>query len=299
MANRDVILTTVHRVGASYADNFLASLRRTGYGGKVVFFASALDVAAVEKLRRNGVVVVPFRFTGIHVQQRLARLWPLCRPLLASGLSPAFKEKLAHAVFHLFYRRHLLYLQYLREHRPEYDRVFLTDCRDVYFQADPFSWPLAGGVHVFLEDAAHLIGKCPHHIRWLKSAFGPHVLDELAAETVTCAGTVLGDLAGILNYLSVMVATTMKARSLRQADGDQGIHNYVVHKELVPNMTIHGNLNGPVMTMAAMQRSDVRITEQGWVINNTGRVVPILHQYDRIPDAAKVLLGKLDRPLPA
>lgn len=296
MQNQNLILTTLHRIRFESVAAFIASLHRTGYDGRVVAFVSEIDDESLASLRSNGVETVLFRFSGRHVKQRLARLWPLCRPLFASGLPMATKERLAHLVFHLFYRRHLLYLEFLREHRNEFDRVLLTDCRDVYFQADPFSWPLSDGVHVFLEDDSHFIGKCPHHISWLKSAFGMRVLEELARNTVSCAGTVLGDVDGLLKYLSAMVAMTMAARSLREPDGDQGIHNYVVHNKLVPGMTVHDNLAGPVMTMAAMPRASVRCDSRGWVINDAGRVVPVLHQYDRMPDVAGVLLHRLDLP---
>src|SRR5882724_8021167 len=112
--NRDVILTTLHQVGFDYVANFLASLHRTGYRGDTVFFVSQMEESSMAELRRQGVTVIPFHFSGKYIKQRLARLWPLWRWFFRSGASPAAKEKLAHAVVHLFYRRHLLYLQFLR-----------------------------------------------------------------------------------------------------------------------------------------------------------------------------------------
>jgi len=292
MANRDVVLTTVHRVRFEYAANFLASLRRTGYRGEIVFFASATDEETMGELRRQGVTVIPFRFSGKHVSQRLARLWFLWRWCFKSPLPMAIKEKLAHAVFHLFYRRHLLYLQFLREHRRDYDRVFLTDCRDVYFQADPFSWNPPPGVHLFLEEGSNTIGASPHHCDWLTSQFGQAVLDELKAETISCAGTVFGDLDSILKFLSAMVSQTMAARSLREIAGDQGIHNYILYKQRLPEIILHDNWHGPVMTLGATPPEAVQLNAQGRVINANREVVPVLHQYDRIPQVEKALLGR-------
>ena len=294
--NRDVILTTVHRMRFADVAGFLASLRRTGYRGEVVFFASFLDKASLDLLRRDGVTVIPFRFYSEHIKQRLARPWPLWRWFFQSGASPAAKEKLAHAVFHLFYRRHLLYLQFLRSNAAKYDRVFLTDARDVFFQADPFSWNPPPGVHLFLEEATHRIGSCQFHANWLTSQFGPEAFGQMKAETVSCAGTVFGDIHGILKYLSAMVDLTMQARSLRETTGDQGIHNYLLYQKRLPEIILHDNRHGPLMTVGAMKREDIRLNAQGWVIDDDGRVPPVLHQHDRHPDVEKVLLAHLRDP---
>jgi hypothetical protein len=291
MPSRDVILTTLQRVPLDYAATFLASLRRTGYRGELVFFVSAMEEASIAELRRQGVRVVRFTFKGIHVKQRLARLWPVWRRVFGSRLPPELKERLAHAVFHLFYRRHLLYLQYLRAHREEYDRVFLTDARDVFFQADPFSWNPSPGVHFFLEEAE--IGSCPFNARWITSQFGPATAEAMKTKTISCAGTVFGDTDGILRYLAAMVALTMSARSLREPTGDQGIHNYVLYQQPLPQMTVHDNRTGPLLTMGQTKPEAVRFNDQGWVVNGQGVMVPILHQYDRLPAVEKILLARL------
>lgn len=291
--NRDVILTTVHRMRFADVAGFLASLRRTGYGGEIVFFASFVDEASLTELRRHGVTVIPFRFFGEHIRQRLAWPWPLWRWFFRSGASRAAREKLAHAVFHLFYRRHLLYLQFLRANAAKFDRVFLTDARDVFFQSDPFAWNPPPGVHLFLEAATNRIGTCQYHARWLTSQFGPEAFEQLKNETVSCAGTVFGDIQGILKYLTSMVDLTMQARSLRETTGDQGIHNYLLYQKSLPEFIVHDNRHGPLMTVGAMKPEDIRLNAQGWVINDDGQVPAVLHQYDRHPEVEKVLHGHL------
>ena len=293
MSNRNVILTMIYRARYEFVETFLSSLKRTGYEGQVVAFTTGMERETEDQLRRNGVRVVPFRYLGRSPRQRLAWPWPLWRSIFASPIPQAAKEILAHAVFHLFYRRHLLYLQFLREHRHDYDQVFLTDCRDVYFQAGPFSWNPPKGVHFFLEEETHRIGQCPHNSRWIRSQFGQPVLDELAALAVSCAGTTFGDIESIMEYLSTMVALSMKALSLREFDGDQGIHNYILRKGLLQNAAAHNNRSGPVMTLGAMRMANLRLNEKGLVINEAGQIVPVLHQYDRIPE----LKQRLRQPL--
>lgn len=292
MASRNVIMTILHGVRFEYAASFFASLQCAGYGGEVIIFASGMADEDIAWLRRHGARIVPFRLHRLFLRRRLAWLWPVWRRFFQSGASSAAKEKFAHVVFHLFYRRHLLYLQFLREHRRDYDRVFLTDCRDVYFQADPFSWDLPAGLHLFLEDASNKIGRGIHE-DWLVSQFGRAVFEELKAETISCAGTVLGDVNSVLEYLARMVALTMTARSLRETAGDQGIHNYLLYKRCLPGIIVHENQDGPVMTLGAMRPEDVRLDARGFVVNNAGQVVPVLHQYDRISHAEKALLEHL------
>jgi hypothetical protein len=290
---RDVILTMLYRMRFDAVAPFYFSLKQTGFTGDIVAFVTMIDDETVADMNRHGIITIPFRFHPRIVR----RTWwfdPLRRWFFKSSLSQAKKEKLAHAVFPLFYRRQLLYLEFLRTNRQKYGRVFITDCRDVFFQANPFSWDPPAGVHFFLEESANKIGQCSHHIRWIKSQFGRQVLAELADETISCAGTTLGDVESIIQYLSTMVSLSMAARSLREHDGDQGIHNYILRKNMLPRTTLHENRHGPVMTMGAMKTSDAQLNVHGYVVNDNGTLPVVLHQYDRLKQVQNTLLNHLE-----
>jgi hypothetical protein len=290
---RNLVMTTVHRFEAPELAPYFQSLKRAGFQGDVVVFASVMSASSKRQIEAWGARVVSFRFPGRHVANRAARLWWVWRRLFASSISRGAKEVLAHAVFHLFYRRHLLYLEYLRRNGSQYDGVFTTDCRDVYFQADPFAWERTPGLHVFLEEAIHKVGKCKHHQRWIRALFDEGVLQELSEKTVTCAGTVLGDVPSMMDYLEKMVTSAMRANKLSEADGDQGLHNYLVHTGQLPGVTVHPNRTGPVMTMGLMGLADFQMNGEGLVINDLNELVPTLHQYDRIPQVREPLLRRL------
>jgi hypothetical protein len=238
--------------------------------------------------------VIPFFFPGKHVSNRAARLWWIWKRIFASNISERAKEQLAHVVFHLFYRRHLLYLEFLRKHAGEYTKVFLTDCRDVFFQADPFGWNQAPGLHVFLEEEANKLGICTHHIRWITSQFGSEMLERWTDRTVSCAGTVFGDVPAMVDYLAQMVLRTMGVKSLLAADGDQGVHNYLVFEGAFPRITVHENRRGPVMTLGPVRISSLQFSQDGRVIDDAGVVVPVLHQYDRDSELRARLLSQLE-----
>lgn len=256
-------------------------------------FASAIDQASRAQLQRWGARIETFNFRGKHVANRLARLWPIWKLIFRSSLPAEAKYKLAHIVFHLFYRRHLLYLDFLCKEGGSYERILLTDCRDVFFQADPFGWKQSGGLYVFLEEEATKIGQCAHNGPWIRSLFEGEVFTRLEAKDISCAGTVFGDVSSIIDYLQQMVHTTMRVPTLRAYDGDQGVHNYLVHTDRLPNLTIYSNRRGPVMTVGSMKFSDLRTNPKDQVINEQGDVPPLLHQYDRIPALREVLLAQL------
>src|SRR4051794_22149350 len=110
---RNLILTIAHRIEVCGLSPFFRPLRQPGYQGDVVIFCSGMKNESIREIESWGGTVVPFQFPGNHVRNRAAVAWPLWKLLFASVLPARIKEQLAHAVFHLFYRRHLLYLDFL------------------------------------------------------------------------------------------------------------------------------------------------------------------------------------------
>jgi hypothetical protein len=283
--SRDLILATLHGRDFNSVAPFALSLKRTGYQGRVVMFVSRTSPATQDALRQNGIVVMPFHFSGKRDRQRLARLWPLWRWYFAGSASPAAKARLAHRVFHLRYRRYLLYAEYLQQHGADYDRILLADSTDVFFQADPFAWNFSPGAHFFLEETRNRIGHCNLHRLWLGCQFGQEFIEQHAEKTVSCSGTTFGDTASIREYLNLMIATIMTARNLAKiSGGDQGIHNYLLIQKLPKKIIVHENRRGPVFTMGVMRATDFQTDAHGAVLNEAGEIPPVLHQYDRIQE---------------
>jgi len=287
---------TSHRDNFDRLAPFVLSLKRSGFHGSTVIFVSCMDAESVKKLQSSGVCVVPFHFADEHDFQKRARWWPLWRRLFSTRASPSKKTWLAYRVFHLRYLRYLLYADFLQKRAADFDRIMLVDGRDVFFQADPFAWDWTPGVHFFLEDARQRIGSCRWHRQWLSYQFGQPFIEQNAEKIPSCSGTTFGDTAGIRRYLQAMIATTMQARDLAKiSSGDQGIHNYVMIRNLLKDMVVHENRRGPVLTMGVMSETDYKTDASGAVLNENGEVVPVLHQYDRIP-SLKERLSKVSEP---
>ena len=94
-------------------------------------------------------------------------------------------------------------------------------------------------------------------------------------------------------YLAQMVSLSMKALSLREIDGDQGLHNYILRERLLSRVIVHENRRGPVMTLGPIKMGDIRLSADRQVVNEVGQVVSVLHQYDRIPELKKILLDRV------
>jgi hypothetical protein len=292
--SRDLVLATLHQRDFDAVAPFVLSLKRTGFAGKLVLFTSRVSAGAQAELLRHGVEVIPFHFSGKRDRQPLARLWPVWRWYFASGASASAKARLAHRVFHLRYRRYLLYSEFLQQRGADFDRILLADCTDIFFQADPFAWDWSPGAHFFLEEKKLRLGDCRLHRLWLGCQFGPEFAERHAGENISCSGTTFGDTASIREYLAQMVATIMRAQNLAKiSGGDQAIHNYLLIEKKLKHVIVHPNRGGAVLTMGVMSSGDFQMSHEGLVLNEDGSVPPVLHQYDRLAELKSRLVAGL------
>lgn len=233
---------------------FVLSLRASGYSGQIVLLIANLGEDTQRFLRSHSVELIPFapeRYAPYHVQN--ARWFVYLEYLLGRLLSGSFPTS-----------------------------VFLTDVRDVVFQADPFAAP-HGDIDVFLENAEPLLGTCPVNARWIRTCFGEHALAEIAAQPIACSGTVLASGRGALSLaLEMWDAMTAFTDEAARAISDQAAHNVIAHRGLVDGLRIHPN-GGRVLTLHYVGRDSIQIGPNGMVSGPGGVVSPILHQYDRHP----------------
>jgi hypothetical protein len=292
MKSNDAILTVCHRMPFNKLEPFVKSLELTSYTGRTVFFSSFLHSDTRKKLEACKVEIQPFHFLARHVRQSLAKPWSFWRRVFSLPLPSSLIDLLCYRVLHLFYLRHLLYLRFI-EATPSIERVLMCDCRDVYFQKDPFSdWP-GNGLHAFEEDRHLLIGDCPHHQRWVSLLAGKETLQRLGQLPRVCAGTIMADRDSALCFLRKMLELTYSARSLEPHDGDQGLYNILVHERLIPNISIHQNGQSSVLTVGGMPDEYLQTDADSYVIRSDQSRIPILHQYDRKPEITNPLLAKI------
>lgn len=297
MAKQNLILSATHDMGYRELAPFLESLRATGSTAKVHLFMSGVDARSAKRIEAMGISIKRFHYLHFRRRRPLALLWPLWKKLLAARDLPE-KCRLAGPVFYFASLRFVLYHEYLLKHQDQFENVLLTDCRDVYFQRDPFSENLGPGVHCFLEAKRQIIGKCPANSRMVRTAFGPEVLRELADAPVSCAGTLLGDIASILKYLETMVELLCKIITMTSII-DQGVHNFIIHRRLLPFLHLHDNYSSIVFTAGCEGGDSIRLNDRNEIIRQDGGVYSMLHQYDRHAGIRDKLHAKLESFRPA
>lgn len=288
----NLILSVVHGMEYDAVAPFLETLALTKSDAKVHFFVAATSQESIRKMEAQGVVTHPFHYISFRRRQPMLYLWPLLFRRMMAKRDFEGKCKLGKVVFHLFASRFIYYYEFLTAHRNEFENVLVTDCRDVCFQRDPFSDNLGPGIHCFLEAKTQIIGQCTGNSRMVRESFGPEVLKELSEYPVSCAGTTIADTENMLVYLKAMIETAAGAVNMF-GGSDQGLHNYIVHKKLVPNIHVHDNYNSTVFTAGCEPLDRVHWNDADEIIRNDGKPYPVMHQYDRIAAMRDRVLKKL------
>jgi hypothetical protein len=274
---------------------FVLSLHRSGFQGEILIFHHRLTNATLDKLRRLNVRLLPFfnlrsRFRGRISAGTLNRLsqayyrwkWPLYSWAWPYLLSPTKQ-------------RFLLYHRFLESYGHQYNKVLLVDTRDVYFQRDPFSEDSKGDI-VFFEES-HSLRHGMFNPMWILFQLGPDVLKRLGDRMALCSGTILGRAEAVKSYLGHLLQVMKGADRLDFATGDQALHNFAVYEGLDSfPFEVRRCANGAdlVYTLSRyINASHIQQSTLGEVVDENGRVIPILHQYDRHPGIHQAMLRLL------
>lgn len=293
--HNSVVLGAFERLPPRYIEPFARSLRSTefagtfrlvtaGYGADDLrLLASVADdiyEANEACVPPTGPTVVPF-LQLLRRTRGVRRLYPLCFQVAARAASE--RHSLARWIWlernleGLQALRYLHYYRYLTTKVGDADLVMLTDVRDVVFQRDPFERAVHG-LELVLEESHVVVGRDHFNTRWIRDLYGPESAAHLEGARVSCSGTVIGQRAAILHYLTEMILEIMWRRRPMGAH-DQGVHNWLLRTGRLPLATLVANGSGRVLTMGAMRSYET--SSEGYVLNSDGSVPAVLHQYDR------------------
>lgn len=172
-----------------------------------------------------------------------------------------------------------------------YNRVFLLDVRDTYFQHDPFTFfsPDMSSFHVFQGVTNKKIGECTWNSGWIQKCFDASMLAAVSSQMILCSGTVAGSMDRVAEYIELMGGVVSADAAFRtvtvsdasprhdgagEEDGrsggkdsvlsltthfpscesngvDQGVHNVLVHRGALAPVTIWTQDDGPVANLQA------------------------------------------------
>lgn len=169
-----------------------------------------------------------------------------------------------------------------------YNYILFSDVRDAVFQADIFQI-LQGetGFFAMLEDKRISIRQCGWNSKWVKSCFGEVELQKVGSNIISCSGTSVASYSDALEYLDMLDSYLAQNSRCEQNGIDQGIHNYFLYSGDLENRVskLHrvsnesGELVASVQSMTTVHRN-----AYGQVVNQQGKPVAVVHQYDRSND---------------
>lgn len=305
---RQLVLAAAVGYGWPQVAPFVRSLRRTGYSGDILLLVGALPREDREQLLAHRVtlrrVQSLFRALPAIVRQKLAsrrlrNLHALLPWMQAHAPLPADWARLAagwagHHFQHIAVARFSHYYAFLRRHARNYDRVMTSDVRDVVFQADPFSWPATSPLEFFLEHRSSLLGDEWFNSNWVRAAYGEKILAQLADRRISCSGITYGTTTGMLDYLAKMTDELVRTLpTFAGVFGDQGPHNYLLWTGAFPSAHVIDNFEGPVFTGHNVPEEELHFAPSGHLLDLQARVIPVLHQFDRLPAHAERLRALL------
>jgi len=289
---KNLVLGAVRGYNFEQLRPFVVSLQRTAFKGDLVLLWNSLSPETLAALEAEGVKLVHFSYRGSGALNSWSRFWPQLRPLLLCPVGDAARQAVYKKILNLAFVRYVHALEFLQAHRGEYENVLLTDVRDVIFQDDPFRDPLPADITAFLEAPHMKFGAEPMNDEWIAVNYGAEMTEKLKGTRISCCGTVMGTQAGMVDYLEVFLGEVIKLHSLEHG-ADTSIHNVIAREHFRDRVAIIENLVGAVGTVGANAMGDLKLNQEGLIVQPGGWSVPVLHQYDRHAEFAARLIARL------
>ena len=278
-----ILTSTSGGLEAAAIEPFFYSLRASGCKADVVVFAANISAECQALLKQYQATVVDFDYRGMPSLRSLSdRLRAGSRAAYRYYRRPRADAK-EHAYLFFNNARFFCYRDYLLNMREKPGLVFLSDLRDVVFQTDPFSWPFQPGISVAVECTSRKIKDSWAAVKGLLESTSVRETCRLARHDIVCAGTTMADYGTMMKYLELMTAGINRRFFWGLLDGiDQGLHTYFTHNRLISPTHYYTNWTGPFLTMDSEVVLPKHKNAEGYLCNEDGSIVPIVHQYDRV-----------------
>lgn len=190
--------------------------------------------------------------------------------------------------------RYGYYREYLASLDETFESIMLTDARDVIFQRDISQYPFDQNYDLFFAEEEKVIKDCSINSGWIRNLYGQEVLEALRKDVVLCSGTTIGKFEAVCTYIDCMEACihAVQDRIFDQFGHlggiDQGVHNYIYYRQLLPELKIKSTSNSENMVytvghVAGDEPGRPFLNDEFRFINQSGQECYCVHQYDRLP----------------
>ena len=179
--------------------------------------------------------------------------------------------------YHIVRVRYLAYYNYLLRLVRQPETVVLCDVNDLVFQRNVFNADLERSkIIVFKEYQNKKIGSCEIHKQWMRNALFSEDTSALVDKEIINSGVIIGPYKLILDYLKRMITMIHLGETI--SFDDQIFHNYIIYS-MNQNLVQIDDKESPI---AVITRPSERLKiDNGILTNVNGKVVAIIHQYDR------------------
>ena len=243
---RPVILGIAKGYGVKDLSPFILSLKKTGYTGDICLFIDGMLPETLEFLYQHNVRFLPL--PARYFTQTRRYLIRLAVNLVPKKFQPAARIELSRYYLHLIDVRWPCYLDFLQKTRGVYSHVMFTDVKDVVFQRSPFDFEWKSPFCSFYEPPDIFIGNDGPTYGWLKKGFGESEARKLSKERIICAGVTFAEIDAALEYLDLMCNHLVRINDRGLVD--QGVHNYLLHHQLLKASYVYDYPESPVLLWA-------------------------------------------------
>ena len=266
----NIIITPAIGMPANDIVLFLASLRRF-YQGEVLFFVGKND-----HLLKKNIKFYDCSFLDVESHKH-----------------------------EIIIKRYRILIDFLK-HRNNINNILFCDSRDIYFQSDPFNYPYEKPLNFFSEEAN--IQDCAINSQWMNKTLGKNTFNELKKNHIVCCGTVMGKIDSFQKYALEMDMMSKKFpykkrlkylltfRRDKEGRGcDQSYAAYLIYKQILKNIKIYSNSEGPVATVYHL--NNYKFNNKNELINSKNEPYIIVHQYDKRWEEFENCVNKLKKEL--
>jgi hypothetical protein len=190
---------------------------------------------------------------------------------------------------HPHFARWIAYERILRFYSSQYERAFLSDVKDVAFQSDAFSGHTSNRVQLFQESDTFSTERW--NAEWIKKGYGQAALDKVSDIHPVCVGTISGTIPELRDLCSEFVELFSHTPFLTV---EQGVFNKLLwDNRFQVSYDLIANFEGTVATLVG-EWTNLATELDGQVlkIKSSGRIIPVLHGYDRYPHLREPIVNR-------
>ncbi len=302
-----LIISAAFGYKAKLLEPFLISIRTHGGSPHVILLRERHDPAWEEEVRTfygDVEVICPHNYLLFRLlcwaSFRLKWLCVVaCKAIRNCWVAvPSARKALEHVApyfLHVSVSRYLYALRLADVRKGNYDSIMLADVRDVIFQSSPFV-ELRCEMVTGEEDVT--FGDSPCNLDWLAQIYPSCSLESWSTRRVLCSGLSFGPVDIMHRYLEAMRNETLELlpRLIWTLGLDQPMHNHLLRERAFQEYRCTTNDEGVIATLSCRDLNRFECSESQGLQTSTGKLVKLVHQYDRYPAIQSQLLRLLGIP---